>query len=557
MEKKNIISLVLLIALIISGITNIVLINIYFSTQPKEEPPDFVIGTASGPNTIELVDSWDSASNDILHQVVETLFSYDLYDLDLPRINKLAYSYWWENTTTLQIQLREGILFHDGTPFNAEAAKWNLDRLQYLTNATGTNYGEVAYTRSLWMFPDGETFIMNRITTQGDYNITITLNGPYGPFLNTLAYVNAGMISPISHAADETSFIDLITGDIVGTGPFTYDYFTPNEGVYLSRWEGYWRNLANFGRIKFAIIPDSAERNNAMLDKSVDFLIRIDSSFFPSFENDSSITLKRFTDDSDIPSLSYTYLAFNNMEFNTTWRRVFSYAINYSFVIDDMKLGHVVRASSPISPAFGKAYNESTTALNFNVTKAREIMVSMGFGNMSWTDAQWIAVADGYSPFLEIPLDHCNWEGYFRGEFLMKLHETFKLIGIRLNDSHWAWDTCPNFPEDDYNFILLWWSPDYLDPFNMLNPLFNPNSSSNASQIDDPWLNEKLNRASNTTDDAARYEIYKSIQSYMAEVGFFHAYLYHPKIFFVHSADLYGVPYNAMERFEAYGIRRA
>ena len=114
-----------------------------------EELPDFVIGTFSGPRTLELVDSWDKGSNDVLHQVVETLFSHDLYDINLPRVNKLAYSYWWENNTSLQIRLREGILFHDSTPFNAEAVKWNLDRLQYLINATGTNKGDIAHTQSL------------------------------------------------------------------------------------------------------------------------------------------------------------------------------------------------------------------------------------------------------------------------------------------------------------------------------------------------------------------------------------------------------------------------
>jgi len=111
----------------------------FLNSSNGADPLTLKVGTSSGPATIEPVESWDSASNDVLEQVVETLFYYDLTDVDLPRINLLAESYHWFDTTHLDIKLREGILFHDGTPFNAVAAKWNLDRLLYLTNCTGTN----------------------------------------------------------------------------------------------------------------------------------------------------------------------------------------------------------------------------------------------------------------------------------------------------------------------------------------------------------------------------------------------------------------------------------
>ena len=556
MERKNILSSVLLIALIISGISNIVLFINSISPPHSMDIPDFIVGTLYGPYTLEPVDAWDSASNNVLEQVVETLFFYDLTDVDLPRINLLAHSYWWENNTTLHIQLREGILFHDGTPFNAEAAKWNLDRLLYLTDCTGTNTGEVAQTQFLWMFPNGTTPIMDTITAVGEYNITITLNDPYGPFLNTLSYINAGMISPTAHAGDETSFIDLTTGKPIGTGPFMYDSYLPNDGVFLSRWEGYWRNLANFGRIKFAIIPDSTDLNNAMLDKSVDFLMYEDRSFINSFENDLSITVKRFTDDTGKPCLVYFYLGFNNQKHNLTWRKAFSYAINYTHVIEELRQGNAIRANSPISPGFGEAFNESVTAANFNITKAREIMVSMGFGVGFTTEAQWTNVAESATPFLDVLYTYIIGNA-FREELFVGLHNWFKLIGINVIDDGKTWIELITTPINYIDLFPLGWGSDYLDPFNMLDPMFNPLSGSNAAQVNDTTLNAMMALALETTDDAARNDFYKDIQWYMSEVGYFHAYLYHTKIFYVHSADLYGVPYNAMGRFEAYGMRRA
>ena len=110
MKRKNIVLPALIIILIISGIGNIILIHDIISSKPIVSPPDFVIGITSGLHTLELVNAWDSGTNDVLYQVVETLFSLDLYDLDLPLVNKLALFYRWENSTILHIQLREGIL---------------------------------------------------------------------------------------------------------------------------------------------------------------------------------------------------------------------------------------------------------------------------------------------------------------------------------------------------------------------------------------------------------------------------------------------------------------
>jgi ABC-type transport system substrate-binding protein len=99
-------------------------------------------------------------------------------------------------------------------------------------------------------------------------------------------------------------------------------------------------------------------------------------------------------------------------------------------------------------------------------------------------------------------------------------------------------------------------SPDYLDPYNILQKLYDPLSSLNSAQVNDTNLNEMMKLALETTNDDARNIIYKNIQGYMAEQGYYNAPLYQTKIFYVHSADLRNVPYNAMKKFQAYGIWR-
>ena len=559
MEKKNIAIIVLIVALLGSGVGNILLIVL----NPPEGPPPtgvtYVRSTGSGPHTLEIVDSWDSASNDVLEQVVETLFFYDLTNLSLPRINVLAQSYWWVDSTTLQIQLKEGILFHDGTPFNAEAAKWNLDRLQYLINATGTNTGEVAHTRSLWMFPDGVTPIMDTITAVGDYNITIILNDPYATFLNTLTYINSGMISPTAHAGDATSFIPLTTGKPIGTGPFMYDKFIPNVECRLQRWDQYWMAPANFPTVIYAIYSDATTAHNAFLGYTIDANPMASDQNLLLYEADPKLHVERTT----TPSLVYQYMGFNNQKYNKTWRKAMSWAINYTYVIEEMRLGNAYRAVGAISPGFGDAYNQTLWDDGlypvYDIAYAQSIMQSMGFGTTFTTDQDWIDKAESTTPFLSVPNTY-NTGNTFRESLFEAVHSWFKLIGIHVEDDGVTWDKFLEYLFDDYDHLgvfAIGWAPDYLDPFNMLDPLFNPVSGSNSGQVNDQWLTDKMTSALSETDDNARNIIYKDIQWYMATQGFFHAPLYHSKVTSVHGANIYGVPYNALGALRIYPMYRS
>jgi len=519
----------------------------------------FKVGTIIEPYRIDPVDAWDSASYNVLKQVVETLFAYDLNDPNLPRINRLAESYWWFNTTTLQVKLREGVLFHDGTPFNASAAKWNLDRLLYLTNCTGTNTGYVASTQTLWMLPDGVTPIISGVSTVGDWNITIILNAPYASLIDILSFINAAMLSPTSTPA--TQIIDLSSGQVIATGPFKYEYFVSGIEVYFTRWDSYWRTPAFFEEMTYTIFSDTTTLNNAMLSHVIDYLLNPLYAYFSSFDADPDITLKRYTNDTGKTGFIYSFLGFNNQFYNITWRKVMSLAINYTYMLDEILFGNAIRANSPISPSFGAAFNASATAANFDISTARSIMQSMGFGVGFTTDAQWIAQAESSSPFLTLNFTY-NIGNLFRQDMYTMLNNDFKLLGIKLEEVALSigeyYDLLFN-TDDGWNKLCIFisgWMPDYLEPYNMLNPIFAPGSFGNPAQVNDAWLNSQLALAINTTDDNERNDIYKNIQSYLAEIGYFHAALYHPKVYFVHLTDIQGVPYHSLGELYAYPIHR-
>ena len=293
-----------------------------------------------------------------------------------------------------------------------------------------------------------------------------------------------------------------------------------------------------------------------MLDGQLDLINGVIPSLIPTYEANPDILVRNVTDDTGIPSLSYYYLCFNNHLINSTWRKAISYAINYSYIIESMQGNRVVRANSPISPGYGERFNSSVKAANYNLTYARQILIDAGITSLAIDDdVGWDAAnlasfeyfyyyASSFSSDLYVPLR--NW-----------LNE----IGITIIAYKWN----PGDPENPYlepNYDIIglffgaWW-PDYLDPFNMINPLFNPLSPAFSAHINDTWLNTQLTLALKTTNDDSRNEIYKNIQWYLADSLYPHAFCYHLKIFGVQAADLHGVSYNAFGKFEAYGIWRA
>jgi ABC-type transport system substrate-binding protein len=517
-----------------------------------------VVGTLEGPSDLDPIHSWDSGSNDVIEQVCEGLYQYNLTDPDLGIIPMLAADYgtWNAEATQLTIPLRQGVYFHDGHYFNASAVQWTFERINYFINASGMPWilNETrSKIHSLYEFPNGTTILdpVNPVTINSEYSVTINLRGPYAIFEPLICYVTAYMLSPASTPKFE--LVNTAYGRIVGTGPFRYLYYIADTEVKFERFDNYWGGPAFFEDVTFAVINDATTRNNAMLGHTIDYLIGSMSSLFPTFDADPTITHR-----AGGRALSYYYLGMNNNRINKTWRQAISYGINYTYITEELQDGTVYRSNGPLAPDF-PGYDPNIQAATYNLTKARELVVSMGFGSMGWTDAQWQAATFATWNYTY------NIGNDFREDLLVLLQDNLDLLGIEIIDQGMSW---ADFIYRAYGYMepggydslmIYWigWGPDYLSPFNMIAPLFSNKSASNAAQYwnhnVETWLAEVLVE----TDAVARQALYSQILHQIVEVDMPHAFGYHPYQHSVHSADIHGVPYNAMGSFYVYPMYRA
>jgi len=359
------------------------------------QPTTFTFGISNNPHTIDPIDCFDLNSGHYIRQVAETLFWINISDPDYPLEPLLVDSYSWDiSNTNLTLNLKSGIYFHDGFIFNASAVKWNVERWLYLTNATGTLSGvPEAAPSTLYFFSDG-TPIINRSEVLSEFSVKIVLNQPFGPFTSLLSYISNAIISPYSHI--QTDYIDTYSGDLVGTGPFTFEYVIADVEARFERYETYWQSPSDISPLIFVILTDPITRQNSMLALDVDMINGVDPTYLDLYEATPDIVVQYGG-----TNMIYWYLGLNNNNLNTTWRKAISYTYNYTYVYQVIREGYAERGC-PGVPKGISGHNSSVQANlpTLNRPLARTIMQSMGFGvgfDIN-SDTQWLAQAAS-SPF--------------------------------------------------------------------------------------------------------------------------------------------------------------
>jgi len=518
--------------------------------EVSSPPIPLIVGVREGPAVIDPIDSWDSASTNVIKQVAECLWWYNLTDPDLPLEGLLATAWNYSaNNKVLDVHIRESVYFHDGSVLNATVVKWNLERINYFINATGTLPPTTvpAFPASIYFLPNGSS-IMKSVEVLDDYLVRITLNDVFASFIPLMSYTGSAMISMVSHSA--TEYIDLTTDDLVGTGPFVYDGYETDIEVNFHAFENYWNGEANITNLVFKVIYESSIRNNAMLNKEIHFLDGVDPDFVDQFNADPDIVNVEVG-----PDLIYWYYAFDTWRVNVTWREAISKAYNYTYVIEEIRQGNAVRGP-PAVPSGMPGHDPTVVVAQYNIAEARLIMQSMGFG-VGWDIGTHVAGV--FTPgadealweaanFRHLEMNHHQGSGNSR-----KLNDllTYDLnrIGVTTNETTRDWDQFLTAGEhgDLRGIWYVGWGPDYPDAFNMLDPLFNPTSASNFVNLSDAQVISWLNDAAAETNIPTRNALFSDLQHRLFELLYVHMPLWATLTRDVHLVYLTNYPYNSLE----------
>lgn len=162
----------------------------------------------------------------------------------------------WENVddTTWRLQLREGVTFHNGEPFDADAVKWTYERIQ---NGTAEDF----ITYNQWLFID-------EITALSPYEVEITTVEPDPSFLSKMAGTGCGIQAPVAGQEMAES------GDYrpIGTGPYRFVEYVTDDFLVMEANEDYWQGAPDVETVTWRSIPENSTRVANVLTGSVDLI---------------------------------------------------------------------------------------------------------------------------------------------------------------------------------------------------------------------------------------------------------------------------------------------
>ena len=225
-------------------------------------------------STLETLDPHNSTANavaSISNGVMQRLIGFDK---DMKMVPMLAESWTVnDNATVFTFKLRQGVTFHDGTAFDAAAAKVNIDRLADQSNNL---------KRNSMMRVVAKTEVVDENTFR------LTLKEPFGAMLATLAHPSIVMHSPKSLAEDG--------GDVskhpVGTGPFVFNEWVPGERYSVVANPNYWEaGLPKVDGVNFLTVKETATSIAMLKADEAQFVFPLPPELFETVEADANFNI--------------------------------------------------------------------------------------------------------------------------------------------------------------------------------------------------------------------------------------------------------------------------
>lgn len=294
----------------------------------------------------------DTLSQTSLRLVYQGLFGFDK---DMKLIPLLAESYESnKEATEFTIKLRGGVTFHDGTPFNAEAVKINIDRLRNPDNNLSR--------RSL-------VSMVNEVQVVDDLTVKLLLDAPFGAMIASLAHPGAMMISPAAlekHGSE-------IGRNPVGTGAFTFTRWSADT-LEVARNDNYWKEPAKVDNIIIRSVPESGARMAMLQTGEAQFVPNFPPELMKVVEANPNLKVETS------PSIVEWYVALNNNKEpfgNKLVRQALNHAVDKDAFCQVVFSGLCTPADSIIPK--GLAFHVSVGEYDYDLDRARELMTEAGY----------------------------------------------------------------------------------------------------------------------------------------------------------------------------------
>ncbi|WP_203333735.1 ABC transporter substrate-binding protein [Planococcus beigongshangi] len=392
----------------------------------------------------------------------------------------LAESWEQPDDQSYVFKLREGVTFHNDREMTAEDVKYSFERI--LDEETASHIASY--------FANVES-----IEVLGDYEIQFNLTAPDATFLSNLT--NASAVVVAQEVVEENG------GDLqqvaVGTGPFKFQEWVPDNQVVLVKNENYYEEgLPKLDEVIYFTMKDEAARMSAIRTGEVD-LTSLTAKSASLLENEENLDIKNYQ------SLEYSYVGFNvNSELlsDVKVRQALSLATNREAVADIVWNGDAV-VSGPVAPSMGDwAIDVTAHELYANdIEKAKQLLEEAGY-------------PDGFEITITTASTYPDMVNTAQ-----VLQQQWAEIGVDAEISQIEWgayiDTWSNTSAD----VLIGRNGSGTDPDRALQYFFHTDGSANVWGFSDEEFDQLTETGETTLEQADRKEIYTEAQEVLLNLS--------------------------------------
>ncbi|HEX9118282.1 MAG TPA: ABC transporter substrate-binding protein [Anaerolineae bacterium] len=445
----------------------------------------------------------DGISSGATEQMLETLVEFDG---EKTSVRPALAEKWESNATGTEwtFHLRQGVKFHDGTPFNADAVLVNFNR--QWDPASPYHKDEYAslkweYWNEVigWGFKGDKDAVMQNIAKVDDNTVKFTLSAPDAAFLINIALFSNAIVSPAALEKYKTD----VARNPVGTGPYKFVEWVKDDHITMEKnadWWG-WKDASlkagNADRVIRRAIKDNSARFAALKAGDCDGMegANVDDVTLAKKDANLQVILR--------PSLNIGYVNFNQKVKpldNPKVRQAIGYAINRQAIID-AHFGGIGQLAGQLIPPSILGYNPDIKPLPYDPEKAKALLKEANVTNLT-VDLWYMPVSRPYFPNPKAIAESISTD-------LAK-------IGVTVNLKTEDWGQYKTDQRDGkLQMWMLGWTGDNGDTGNFLLTFFTPDGDQGVKccGYKNAELEKLLKDAQATIDTKAREDMYKKAET--------------------------------------------
>ncbi|WP_235845881.1 ABC transporter substrate-binding protein [Dictyobacter aurantiacus] len=457
-------------------------------TSQSKSGGDLSVGLASDVVTLDPLKSTALVDRQVMLNIYDTLVRVDAQNNIQP---DLATSWTQPNPKELDFTLRTDVKFQDGTPFNADAVVFNINRI--LSTPSSPRYSELSSVQA--------------VTAVDPSHVRFSLKKPFSPLLATLTDRSGMILSPTAVGKLGANLSNAPTG--VGSGPFMFGDWVKSDHLTIKRNPHYWQKdaqgtaLPYLNSVKYRPITNESVEFSNLQTGTIQAADTVGANNVAAAKSNSSLIYKQ------MPGLSFYGIMLNTKAApfdNVNVRQAVAWGINREEIVSGVLKGLGTVSQGPIPPS-SWAYDKNFAPYSYSVDKAKAALAKSGKSSVSFT----LSIASG-SPAVAQQAQFIQSELQPAGITVNIKQEPFATL---LSDT------------SSHNFVaaMLGWSG-RPDPDGNIYSYFHTGGGNNDMQYSNPQVDKLLEDARATLDQKQRATDYQQAeQQIMQDMPY--VFIYH------------------------------